>query len=196
MSCSPFDLKDYFFAELSNENRRAVDQHLSACAGCRQELSALNLTRTALLSVPDEEPQRRIAFVSDKVFEPRWWQTIWHSGPKLGFVSAAMLTFAILVHATQYGTQQRPPIAPQALQPQTVAAVQGITEQQVNQRVQKAVAAVEARQAAKFEQVLARQKQLDYEHRAELVSLEENFNVMRKTMGVMYRASSDTRIGQ
>jgi hypothetical protein len=144
------------------------------------------------MSVPDEEPQRRIAFVSDKVFEPRWWQTIWHSGPKLGFVSAAMLTFAILVHATQ----QRPAMTPQAPQPQTVAAVQGITEQDVNQRVQKAVAAVEARQAAKFEQVLARQKQLDYEHRAELVSLEENFNVMRKTMGVMYRASSDTRIGR
>jgi hypothetical protein len=195
MSCSPFDLKDYFFAELSNENRRAVDQHLAACAGCRQELSTLTLTRTALLRVPDEEPPRRIAFVSDKVFEPRWWQTIWHSGPKLGFVSAALLTFAILVHAARY---QPPVIASAPQQPQTVAAVQGLTEQEVNQRVQKAVAEVEARQAAKLEQVLAHQKRADFDRRAELVSLEENFNVMRKTIGMMYgyRASADTRVGQ
>ncbi|HUS05917.1 MAG TPA: zf-HC2 domain-containing protein [Bryobacteraceae bacterium] len=194
MSCSPFDLKDYFFSELSNENRRAVDQHVAACAGCRQELVALNLTRTALLAVPDEEPPRRIAFVSDKVFEPRWWQTIWHSGPKLGFISAAMLTAAILVHA------QRPVTAPQAPAPQvqTVASAPGITEDELNRRVQKAVAEVESRQAAKFEQVLAKQKQMDFDQRAQLVSLEENFNVMRKTMGVMYgyRASADNKVTQ
>ena len=34
-----------------------------------------NLTQTALLSLADEEIPQRIAFVSDKVFEPRWWQT-------------------------------------------------------------------------------------------------------------------------
>ena len=192
MSCSPFDLKDYFFAELSNENRHAVDQHLAACANCRQELSALTLTRTALLRVPDEEPPRRIAFVSDKVFAPRWWETIWHSGPRLGFLSAAMLTFAILVHAARY----QAPVAAPAPQPQTVAAVQGITEQEVNQRVQKAVAEVEARQTAKLEQVLAHQKRSDFDRRAELVSLEENFNVMRKTIGMMYGYRADARIGQ
>jgi anti-sigma factor RsiW len=98
MSCSPSDLRDYFFGELGTEERRAVEQHIAACAGCRDELNSLALTRSALLSVPDEEPPRRIAFVSDKVFEPRWWQRIWMSGPKLGFVSSCVLALAIVAH--------------------------------------------------------------------------------------------------
>ena len=40
----------------------------------------------------------RIAFVSDKIFEPRGWAWLWNSAPRLGFVSAAMLAAAILVH--------------------------------------------------------------------------------------------------
>src|SRR5947209_5761289 len=97
MGCSPFDLKDYFFGELSVADRRSVDHHVASCVACRDELETLQLTQTALLSVRDEEPPRRIAFVSDKVFEPKWWQTLW-TGPKVGFASAAMLSFAILAH--------------------------------------------------------------------------------------------------
>jgi hypothetical protein len=41
----------------------------------------------------------RIAFVSDKIFEPRGWAWLWNSAPRLGFVSAALLAAAILVHA-------------------------------------------------------------------------------------------------
>jgi hypothetical protein len=44
-----------------------------------------------LASLEDEEIPRRIAFVSDRVFEPRWWQTMWRSGPVMGFASAALL---------------------------------------------------------------------------------------------------------
>jgi hypothetical protein len=40
----------------------------------------------------------RIAFVSDKIFEPKGWAWLWNSAPRLGFVSAAMLAAAILVH--------------------------------------------------------------------------------------------------
>lgn len=98
MSCSPFDLKDYFFGELKSAERDAVEAHAATCEVCREELNALQSTRAALLSIPDEEPPRRIAFVSDKVFEPRWWQVLWNSGPKLGFASAAMLSAAILFH--------------------------------------------------------------------------------------------------
>lgn len=98
MSCSPFDLKDYFFDELKSAERQAVEAHASACPACREELTALQATRAALLSVAEEEPPRRIAFVSDKVFEPRWWQVLWNSGPKLGFAGAAMLSAAIVVH--------------------------------------------------------------------------------------------------
>jgi len=99
MSCSPEQLKDYFLGEMSPAERPTVESHLALCVACRDELASLGNTRTVLLSLPDEEPPRRIAFVSDKVFEPRWWQRIWRSGPQLGFLSAAMLATAILIHA-------------------------------------------------------------------------------------------------
>ena len=44
-----------------------------------------------MLSLPDEEIPQRIAFVSDRVFEPSWWQTVWRSGPAMGFASAVLL---------------------------------------------------------------------------------------------------------
>ena len=86
MMCSPFDLKDYFFGEL--ERRTAgVGRAASwtTCAACREELAALSATRSAVLCMREEELPRRIAFVSDKVFEPRWWQKFLASGPQLGF---------------------------------------------------------------------------------------------------------------
>ena len=101
MTCAPFDLKDYFFGELNAEQRGAVEQHVDACAACREELAALSATRSAVLCMREEEPPRRIAFVSDKVFEPRWWQKLLASGPQLGFASAAMLAVAIVFHAVR-----------------------------------------------------------------------------------------------
>jgi hypothetical protein len=38
---------------------------------------------------------RRIAFVSDKVFEPRWWQRVFSPN----FAAACVIAGAILVHA-------------------------------------------------------------------------------------------------
>ncbi len=70
MKCSQFDLKDYVFGELSAVQRKAVDQHIASCATCREELERLTVTQAALATMRDEDPPRRIAFVSDKVFEP------------------------------------------------------------------------------------------------------------------------------
>ena len=89
MTCSPFDLKEYLFGELNADQRESVDRHLLTCAVCQDELAGLSATRSAILCMHEEEPPRRIAFVSDKVFEPRWWQKIFASGPQLGFASAA-----------------------------------------------------------------------------------------------------------
>jgi len=105
MSCSIVDVKAYFLGELAKRERAQVESHLGACAECREELERLGVMRTALQTLPDEEVPRRIAFVSDKVFEPRWWQTIWRSGPAMGFASAALLAGAILVHGFT-----RPPV--------------------------------------------------------------------------------------
>ena len=98
MNCSQFDLKSYFLGEPDVAGRGAVEEHLKACLACREELDRLRLTRAALASVPDEEMPHRIAFVSDKIFEPRGWARFWDSAPRLGFASAAMLSAAIIIH--------------------------------------------------------------------------------------------------
>ena len=94
MNCAPDDLKDLFFGELDPRERKRVEEHLAKCLACQHEYDRLQLTQTTLLSVREEELPCRIAFVSDKVFEPRWYQKLWSSGPKVGFAAAAMLVWA------------------------------------------------------------------------------------------------------
>src|SRR5579859_3733908 len=100
MSCSPFDLRDYFFGELPEESRQQVELHSRSCVKCREDLNRLLSTQAALLAVADEEIPQRIGFISDRVYEPsrlmRWWRAFWGSGPRLAFASAAMLSAAIV----------------------------------------------------------------------------------------------------
>ena len=88
MSCSPFDLKDYFLKELPDASRRPVEDHLRTCPACREELDRLRLTEAALFALRDEEVPQRIGFVSDEVFEParwrRWWGAFWGSAGAIG----------------------------------------------------------------------------------------------------------------
>jgi len=83
MSCSPFDLRDYYFKELAENERRLTEVHVKTCAHCREELDRLRGTETALLALPDEEIPQRIGFVSDPVFQPsgfrRGWDALWGS---------------------------------------------------------------------------------------------------------------------
>ena len=99
MNCSSVDLKAYFLGEVDRAEKNAVEDHIRACEGCHEVMDRLKLTEAALRSLPEEEAPQRIAFVSDKVFEPRWYQTIWRSGPVMGFASACnAVAVAILVH--------------------------------------------------------------------------------------------------
>jgi len=95
MNCSPFDLRDYWLEELGMAERRQVDAHLETCSHCREELERLRVTRQALLRLKDEEVPRRIAFVSDKVFEPsraaRWWTALNAHVPRLAWSMALLL---------------------------------------------------------------------------------------------------------
>ena len=92
---APHDLRDYLFDELTPEQRAEVEEYLETSPEARDELEALRLTQKALLSVPDEEIPRRIAFVSDKVFEPsramRLWRELWAGAPRLRFGMAAVI---------------------------------------------------------------------------------------------------------
>src|ERR1035441_7979167 len=123
MSCSPFDLRDYFLKELPDSERRQVEVHVRNCRPCLEELDRLRLTEAALFALREEEIPQRIGFVSDKIFEPspwrRWWRAFWESGARLAFASAAMLSVAILVSALRPVGQ----IAVLAPAPQVVKAV-------------------------------------------------------------------------
>lgn len=105
MSCTGVDLKAYVVGEVAQREKAAVEDHVRGCQSCREEVERLRLTQTALLALEVEEIPQRIAFVSDRVFEPRWWQTMWRSGPAMGFASAVVLAAAIFVHAVA----SRPP---------------------------------------------------------------------------------------
>src|SRR4051794_39189956 len=98
MSCSPYDLRDYLFEELTAAQSAEVRAHLKLCVPCGAQVDAFPSTQNALLSLRDEEIPQRIAFVSDKVFEPspvrRWLSGFWTSAARLGFVSSAILSAA------------------------------------------------------------------------------------------------------
>jgi anti-sigma factor RsiW len=185
MSCSPFDLKDYFFGELPEPARKETESHLAGCMACRDELAALDLTRAALLSVPAEEPPRRIAFVSDKVFEPRWWQRMWNSRPQLGFAAAAMLAAAIVAH----GFMMQPPA-------HAVATVQPVqpSEAEIAKRIEaevaKAMAESEERQLARTVSLVnASLKQARLEQRETLLMIRDYVERVQKERSVVRKAA-------
>lgn len=161
MSCSPFDLKDYFLQELPSPQRVQVEAHVKTCLPCREELERLQLTGVALFSLRDEEIPQRIAFVSDQIFEPsplrRWFSGLWGSTARLGFASAAMLSLSLIYFATTFATT-RPAPAPDRTAVATMAAVTPSAQeiqQQIQQAVAKAVAEVEARHEQSQKQLVA-----------------------------------------
>jgi anti-sigma factor RsiW len=181
MSCSPFDLQDYFFGELPERERREVAVHSKTCVACREALQRLESTRASLLSVRDEEIPQRIGFVSDRVYEPsmllRWWRAFWGSGPRLGFASAAMLSAAIVVFALH--RPAAPPTAPTV----DVAKLQSDFSRQLNEAVTKAVADSEARYAQRTAELLASttrrfeaQRESDREMFAQRVAIMEKYS--------------------
>jgi hypothetical protein len=145
--------------------------------------------------MPDEEIPQRIAFVSDKVFEPspwrRGWAAFWNSGARLGFASAAMLSVALLVSAVI-----RAPVvnAPPAIATAHVTAA--IPADEVDRRiaaaVEKSVAEAEARQSVKSAGAIESiEKRNEVDRRALMVAMEENLEYMRKRMNRYVVASND-----
>ena|SRR5438477_281125 len=100
MSCispdSKPDWKAYLLGELNQESSRNAEAHLAACSNCHEEVATLRLTLDTLSTLREEEIPRRIAFVSDKVFEPRWWQRVFTPT----FAAGALVAAAILVHGS------------------------------------------------------------------------------------------------
>ncbi len=130
MSCTNFDWKAYALGELDPAGRDQAEAHANSCANCREELAGLRLTLDALSTLREEEVPRRIAFVSDKVFEPRWWQKIWNPS----FAAGCVIAVAILVHAF--------------MQPASM-------DQKIQSAVTRAVAETEQRHVQELENVMA-----------------------------------------
>jgi anti-sigma factor RsiW len=185
MSCSPFDLRDYLFGELAENERRQVDLHLRSCGGCHEDFDRLRVTHASLMSLRDEELPQRIGFVSDKIFEPspvrRAWQALWGSSGRLGFASATMLSAALVVF-----TFFRPvaPVLPAADNARIEAAV----AKRVGAAVAQAVSESEQRQSRKTAELLTAaehryQKQQQYvEQLAESISVLEKESNVRETL--------------
>lgn len=193
MSCE-VDIKGYVLGEASAAERGQVEAHAAVCGDCRAEIQRLRITQDALLALREEEVPRRIAFVSDKVFEPTWWQRFWNSGPRLGFASAAMLAAAILVHGY---ARPAPPAAPAV----NVAGLEELVQQEVSKRldsaVVRAVAEVEARNQKKTMELLeAAEKKFEFDRRADQLANAANMEILMKQVNRMYAVNNGMEVGQ
>ena len=192
-SCSTDALKDYYFGEADRSEREATAAHLAACGSCRAELERLRATHTALGAVRDEELPRRIAFVSDKVFEPRWWQRVLAWGPQLGAVPAAALVMLALAGYAWL----RPAAQPVADRAAVEARVAAEVERRVGAAVAQAVNQIESRQGARIaEAVAAAEQRIEFDRRAEQAVMEKNFEYMQKQLNRMYLASAEVGSGR
>jgi anti-sigma factor RsiW len=190
MSCSSVDLKAYFLGEVSRAEKSSVEDHVRACQSCREELDRLKLTDTALRSLVEEDAPQRIAFVSDKVFEPRWYETIWRSGPAMGFASAALLAGAILVH----GFSLNGPVRPVATPTVNTAQIEQRIEREVNIRLDAAVAKQREQMAAMLD---ATQKGFESKRQADLLDVRQAVDYYKnQTARLMMAANKQETPGQ
>jgi anti-sigma factor RsiW len=177
-------LKAYVLGEAAAADRSAVEDHLRGCEHCREELDRLKLTQVALASLADEEIPQRISFVSDRVFEPRWWQTIWRSGPVMGFASAVIVAAAILVHGL---------VGQGFAAPATVdtAQIEKRVDAEVNARVIAAVNAAQAKQSAEFVKELhATEARFERQRQDDLVTDQQVMEYLQKQMARFEVASN------
>ena len=139
MGCENYDWKSYALGEMAPPARREAEAHAAVCPNCREELAALRLTLDALSTLREEEIPRRIAFVSDQIFEPRWYRRAFRSLWSPNFAAACVVAGAILVHAFAR------PAAPDPAQ----------MNAQIDAAVSKAVATVQANDLEQIQRVVS-----------------------------------------
>ena len=199
MTCTDFDIRDFFLGELPESDRERTVRHLASCSGCAGELESLRHLRFALELLPDQEPPQRIGFVSDKVFEParsrRMWNAFWNSAPRLGFASAAMLSVALVIFAFRPGpvaVVSRVPITAQTLafsgvKPPDVKLpdVTPLINETVREAVRKAVADTELRQQKRTDLLLAAsERKHEQDQQAIMMRVADAYTMMQKRIMV------------
>jgi anti-sigma factor RsiW len=196
-TCHRFDeLRDYAFDELAPESRHSLEQHIADCPDCAAELDRLRLTTAALRLLPDREIPQRIAFVSDKIFEPspvrRWLESFWSSGARLGFASACVLAAALVISAWH-----RPAlvsVAPAIAQ--TAAVPPDLSKQDISRQIDAAVAKamiqIHEEDARTLKAALDdSERKHDQERRALMVAMGENLDFMQKRLNTMTMLASN-----
>ena len=204
MTCTDFDIRDFFLGELPESDRERTVRHLAACSGCAGELESLRHLRFALELLPDQEPPQRIGFVSDKVFEParsrRMWNAFWNSAPRLGFASAAMLSVALVIFAFRpapVAIVSRVPITAQTvafsgvklpdvkLPDVTLPDVTPLINETVREAVRKAVADTELRQQKRTDLLLAAsERKHEQDQQAIMMRVADAYTMMQKRIMV------------
>ncbi len=131
------DWKAYAMGELDSRARQEAESHIAACNHCQDELAGLRVTFDAMATLRDEELPRRIAFVSDKVFETRWYQKLAQACLQPSFAATSVIAAAILVHAFA-----RPVVVPQNVTAQVdTRAIESRVTAEVTARLQTEMAA-------------------------------------------------------
>ena len=130
------DWKSYALGELDARARQEAESHVAACADCQDELAGLRVTLDAMATLREEELPRRIAFVSDKVFEPRWYQKLFL---RPSFAAAGLIAAAILVHAFVRPVST-PANAPQPMAQVDTSAIEARVTAEVSARLQSEMA--------------------------------------------------------
>jgi anti-sigma factor RsiW len=189
MHCADFDWKGFVLQEIPPAQRRQMEEHLNTCAACRQEVEALGLTIVAVRRLPQQPIPRRLAFVSDPVFELPWWKRLWRApAPAWGFAAAAVIAAAILAHGL---LAPPPPAVARFSQAEIEKAVQAQIERDLPARVQAVVRAEIAPAMAQVETRLASfEQRVANERRADLRDVTAAFELLQKRINNVYLTST------
>lgn len=188
MSCREFDWKAYALEEISGGERKRYEGHLRDCASCREEAERLSTTLLLVQRLPAAEPPRRIAFVSDPVFEASWWQKLWTSGPRLAFLGSGLLAAAIVAHGLMLRPTGPAPVV-------TARVDEAMIQQEVDRRVSvaigKAVAELKAQQNDASVQLAAElEKKWTAQREQDLRTVDTEFTYLQKQLGNLYKNAS------
>lgn len=193
MTCSSVDLKAYALGEPSGGPGEAA--HIESCESCREELERLRVTQTALLSLTGEEVPQRIAFVSDKIFEPHWWQRqpLWwqrmsRSGPAMASAAAALLAIAIFVHAYTRPVTVVQSAGISAAQVERMVATE--VDRRVAAEVAKVSAASGAREVAAAQMLDAAEKRFELQRQSDIAMMQQTAHYYESKMGQLMVASN------